>query len=336
MVGVGYKKLWKLAAGVGMQCPTKSSVLSQGCKVQNAIKELGKECLLANQCEHNQLAHGQPDYQGDIKWKGPDGMQQSTAQGPVDTDGAGDKRSYKNWHTGSQHCSVMNSQPSKKLIALHHTQISCVSCSRELTKNLNAGKDITHAISTNHCSTCYKTSCHGPATAEENLAEILACNLLLDKSGDYAGDDLAVFVDTVVGDGNMRAVERFIAEQEWVIGEIVNGIAECFPDIGHAIKCISDKWYRLAEKDKSLKGMNLLESTRIQAMCSNIVKAFEWLHDMLKEIAEPLNAVKSQFLRECLVHVNNIVLHHCAIHENCKPNICGIVELKEQHPDWGL
>jgi hypothetical protein len=33
----------------------------------------------------------QPDYQGDIKWKGPDGMQQSTAQGPVDTDGAGDK-----------------------------------------------------------------------------------------------------------------------------------------------------------------------------------------------------------------------------------------------------
>jgi hypothetical protein len=58
MVGVGYKKLWKLAAGVGMQCPTKSSVLSQGCKVQNTIKELGKECLLANQCEHNQLAHG--------------------------------------------------------------------------------------------------------------------------------------------------------------------------------------------------------------------------------------------------------------------------------------
>lgn len=43
---------------VGMQCPTKSSVLSQGCKVQNTIKELGKECLLANQCEHNQLAHG--------------------------------------------------------------------------------------------------------------------------------------------------------------------------------------------------------------------------------------------------------------------------------------
>jgi hypothetical protein len=69
-------------------------------------------------------------------------------------------------------------------------------------------------------------------------------------------------------------------------------------------------------------------------MCSNIVKAFEWLRDMLKEIAEPLNAVKSQLLRECLDCVNNIVLHHCAIHENCKPDICGFVELKEQHPDW--
>ena len=173
----------------------------------------------------------------------------------------------------------------------------------------------------------------GPAIKTENSASIMARSLLLDENGDYVGDDLAVFVDTIVGDGDTRAAKKFIAEQEKIIGEIVKDIAECFPDIGHAVKCISGEWYKLADKDKSLKGKNLLESTRIRAMCSDIVKAFKWLLDKLKELDERTDDRVRPLLIECLDRVHNIVPHRCAMHANCEPDICGFVKLKEEHPD---
>lgn len=48
LFGIGYEKLRKLAAGVRIQCPTRTNVLSLGRKVQNAMKEVGKQCLLDN------------------------------------------------------------------------------------------------------------------------------------------------------------------------------------------------------------------------------------------------------------------------------------------------
>lgn len=69
-------------------------------------------------------------------------------------------------------------------------------------------------------------------------------------------------------------------------------------------------------------------------MCSDIVKAFKWLCDTLEEIDGPSNDVISPLLNECLDCVNNIIPHHCVIHENCKQEICGFVKLKEEHPDW--
>jgi hypothetical protein len=66
MFGIGYKKLWKLSARVGMQCPMKSCPLSLGWNMQNPIKELGKLCLYENWKEHNQLACAQPNYQAGL------------------------------------------------------------------------------------------------------------------------------------------------------------------------------------------------------------------------------------------------------------------------------
>jgi hypothetical protein len=63
-----------------------------GRKVERAMQSLGKKCLMDTRKEHNKLARAQPDYKGDIKWKGSDGEEQSTTRGPVDTDDAGDKR----------------------------------------------------------------------------------------------------------------------------------------------------------------------------------------------------------------------------------------------------
>jgi hypothetical protein len=331
--GIGYENLRKLSVGIGLQSPTPTNIIKMGRKAQAAIKEVGKECLVENRKEHVQLARAQDGYKGDIKWKGPNGEEWSTARGPVDTDGAGDKRSYNNRHTGSQHCSIMNSGLSKKPIALAHTQISCVMCNRAITKALAEGKEVTDAALT-HAGPCYRNSCHGPAVAEEFSAPVLARDLLLDENGNYVGDDSAVFVDEICGDGDTKAANKFIAEQINIIGDIVKDIAEKFPDVGHAVKCMSGEWYKLAEQDKSLKGKNLLEPKRIRAMCGDVISAFKWLRAKLKTLTDPSDAVLGEVQEECLDRLDSIVPHHCGRHGSCKTDVCGFVKLREEHPDW--
>jgi hypothetical protein len=53
----------------------------------------------------------------------------------------------------------------------------------------------------------------------------------------------------------------------------------------------------LADKDKSQKCLHLLESRRIRATCSDIVKAFKWLHDTLEEIDVPSDDVTVSSLK---------------------------------------
>jgi len=153
-------------------------------------------------------------------------------------------------------------------------------------------------------------------------------------NGDYVGDDLAVFADIIVGDGDTKAAKKFIAEQIAIIGEMAADIAQCFPDIGHAVKSISSEWYRLAEKDKSLKGKQVLEPTQIRAMCNDVIQAFRWLRDKLKTLENPSDDDREVHLNKCLERLGNIVPHHCGDHSTCKAEVCGFVKLKEEHPDW--
>jgi hypothetical protein len=61
---------------------------------------------------------------------------------------------------------------------------------------------------------------HGPATAEE-YACIDAANLLLidPDTNEFLGDDLAIFGDEIVTDGDTRGATKFIDAQAHLIGK---------------------------------------------------------------------------------------------------------------------
>lgn len=216
---------------------------------------------------------------------------------------------------------------------LAHTQISCVLCSRALTKAMAEGKEVT-ADTLSHEGECYRNSPFGPAIAEENSAPVLARSLLLDNNGDYLGDEYAVFADKIVGDGDTRAVTKFIDEQYKIMGDVVKDTTKCFPDIGHAIKCISTDRYNVAKKDTSLKGKNLLEPKRIRAICGDIISVLKLLRQKLQDLLNPSAEVLDSMMDECLDRLANIVPHHCGLHENCVADMCGFVKLKEDNPEW--
>ena len=330
--GIGYTQLRKLALGIGLQAPTKTNAQDMGKKVQAAIKKVGKKCLIENRREHVRLCRAQDEYKGDIKWTGPDGEQRSIARGPVDTDGAGSTRSYNNRHTGSQHCSIMNSGLSKLPIGIVHKQISCVMCQRAMTKAIAEGKQVTDATLSHH-GICYRNSCHGPAVAEENSAATLAKDLLLDENGDYVGDDLAIFVDQICCDGDTKAAKKFIQAQIEILGDIVKDIAETMPDIGHSVKCMNNDWYKVGE-EKSLKGKNLLEPKRIRALCGDVISAFKWYREKFEALENPSESRIDALQTDCLKRLENIVPHHCGMHGLCQSDLCGFVKLKEEHPEW--
>ena len=97
-----------------------------------------------------------------------------------------------------------------------------------------------------HKGKCYRNTTHGPAVAEEYACVDAAEALLFNKDGKFLGEEEACFIDRLVTDGDTRGCKNFIDKQCELLGELVRGIAEHIPDIGHFIKTISNGLERFA------------------------------------------------------------------------------------------
>jgi hypothetical protein len=75
---------------------------------------------------------------------------------------------------------------------------------------------------------------HGPATAEEyaciNAADLLLIN---PDTEEFLGDDVAIFGDEIITDGDTRGAQKFIDAQAHLVGKPAYSLAARVPDIGH-------------------------------------------------------------------------------------------------------
>ena len=147
-------------------------------------------------------------------------------------------------------------------------------------------------------------------TYEEYAAAEAGRRLLIDDTGVFRSDDTAVFLDEITTDNDTRGPSNFIKEQNRIIGESSDCLAEQLPDGGHVMKNCSNAFYKIRKNDPSFGGSNLLENTRIKAIVS--------------DIRAVLNAYKISGIddcderKKCLNTIYAIVTHHCGDHSSCR------------------
>jgi len=71
---------------------------------------------------------------------------------------------------------------------------------------------------------CYRNSKLVPASAEEPQSAMMARDLLLDKNGNYVGNDRAIFAKIVTSDNDTQAPFSFIRKQNHIIGRSVTAM----------------------------------------------------------------------------------------------------------------
>ena len=100
--------------------------------------------------------------------------------------------------------------------------------------------------------------------------EKMARYLLIDpKTGKLRPDNEAILFREDIADGNTKGSTRLIKVQaDFFPG--FDGVAEYFPDIGHFVKCISGVFHKLTGSCAELRGVSLLESSRIKTMVADI------------------------------------------------------------------
>ena len=186
-------------------------------------------------------------------------------------------------------------------------------------------------FSMQHGGHCYRNSNLNPASAEEPHAVRAARALLLDADGNYVGDDLAIFGDFIHADNDTRAPKAFIAEQNRIMGEAVDNLADHSPDKGHVLKCSNNGIHNLVKKDKSFGGKHGLTNLRISSLVSDQASIL----DSLKRNYEIHGHGHAQSKKEALEQLEALTYHHCGIHDKCHhEQWCTFTYLKNRHPDW--
>ncbi len=84
-------------------------------------------------------------------------------------------------------------------------------------------------------------------SAEEQQRIDVAKSLFIDSTGNYVGDDTAIFGHCISADNDTRAARAFIQEQSRIIGVSADGVADHSPDKGHVMKCNNNALYKLAK-----------------------------------------------------------------------------------------
>ena len=178
-----------------------------------------------------------------------------------------------------------------------------------------------------HEGTCYRNSNLNPASAEEPLAVEAARDLLVDESGKPRGDDRSIMAIKINGDSDTRATTAFIAEQNRIIGEAADGLAEHVPDGGHIRKNQNNDFYKLRVKDPSFTGNHGLTNNQITSITSDTKHVVDFYTEQGVGNADARNA--------CLEQLDAIIPHKCGQHDKCKQEkFCTHLKVKNQHPDW--
>jgi len=216
-------------------------------------------------------------------------------------------------------------------------QTTCINCSRVVNKRIKeiekeTGQQIRpdqiSNISTKHDGPCYRNSNLHPAVAEEEQAAMAARHLLCEGETDiYAGDNLAIFGYDISTDGDTRGAARFIRIQNQIIGEAADNVADTSPDRGHVIKCNNNAMHSLAKNDKSFSGVNLLNTSRIKSINSDLAAVVQDYEEEGVGEAGPR--------AKCLKQIDAIPSHHCGDHSLCTcEKYCTYLKVKKEHPDW--
>ena len=131
-------------------------------------------------------------------------------------------------------------------------------------------------------------------------------------------------MDFVVADGDTKGPKKFISKQAEIVGDSWEGKAEYVPDIGHFIKCISNAFFALATKHSELRGKNLLEPTRIKALCGDLLKYLREYGEFYK--AHCNNDSEKELVdkerKRAMQRIANLVNHHCGDHDGCEVDDC--------------
>ena len=137
----------------------------------------------------------------------------------------------------------------------------------------------------NHKGVCYRNTSIGPACAEEYACIEAAGLLLNDEDGNPLPDNVALFGDRLVTDGDTRGSIKFITLQNEIIGSAADRVAEHIPGIGHFIKCVSNGFYKLKEKNKEFSGVGLLDVSRIKAVSADVSRHLREYNIVRKSIS---------------------------------------------------
>ena len=182
MSAVQIGQMQQLCMEIGCVAPSETGMHGMMSKRKKAAAEVAEEILRENRREHvREVLKLNPNHT--IMHIDADGKIHKICRGGAAGDGAGDKRAYNHIITGSQHCTVVFSIITGKVLAIKHDQLSCGRCSRRLNKLLleenKSLEDITED-DLKHDGECSINSKHGPAVAEEHALEWIAEYLLID------------------------------------------------------------------------------------------------------------------------------------------------------------
>ena len=183
-------------------------------------------------------------------------------------------------------------------------------------------------ISAKHEGKCFRNSHWSPAVAEEHQAELVGRDLMI------GGDNVAMFAISVNSDGDTKAAKNLIHVQNLIIGEAADNKADINRDRGHIIKCHNNGMFNLMEKDKTFKGTNLLNATRIKSINSDIQHVIESYEKIFKD-PDTDESKKAEARKECLEQLYAIPRHHCGDHTHCNnEQLCTYRKVEKEHPDW--
>jgi hypothetical protein len=171
-----------------------------------------------------------------------------------------------------------------------------------------------------HEQKCFRNTTHTPATAEEDACQSAGLDLLKGADGKFRDDDEAIFCDQVISDGDTKGRNKIMDVQCGLIGEVAIGLAEGFPSIEHLIKCVSNAYYTLSQKDRTLRGVGLLVPARIKAiacdvnlvirLCSLCLDAVSTKQQKNLIGTEEAETKRQEILNECLSQQS--LCHHSA------------------------
>lgn len=71
-------------------------------------------------------------------------------------------------------------------------------------------------------------------------------------------------------------------------------------------------------------------------MCADadVISNLKWCREKFEALENPSEPMRDASQTECLNRLDNIVPHHCGMHESCQSDTCDFVKLSKDHPDW--